>query len=203
MLSNIMEVNNANIVEEIKKSDKPLLDAMDYRRTIRNYDIDYKIPQDQLDALLHAAKHAPTACNSQPFDFVVIRNVQKLDEVCNKVIASLPEQFQGHVKERTTKHGVKNVITCDAPCVILFVKNERKIPNFVDIDVGISSMAIMIGALQFGLDTMCLGFLRNPIVEEYFGLPKDSVAMGLAIGKVKGDRTYHHKDLIQKVTYVD
>ena len=187
----------------MKKSEVPILDALNWRRTIRNYDVDYKIPQDQLDAIIHAAKFSPTAWNSQPFDFVVIRNTQKLDEVSNQLIGTLSKEFQEHINGRIAKHGVKNPVTCDAPCVILFVKNERKIPNFVDIDVGISAMAIMTAALQFNLDTMCLGFFQNPKVEEYFGLAKGSVAMGIAIGKVKGERTYHHKDLIQKVTYVD
>ncbi len=100
MLSPIMEVNNENIIEKMKNSDKPILDALDFRRTIRNYDIDYKIPQDQLDAILHAAKNAPTARNSQPFDFVVIRNSQKLDEVCDKFMNSLSEDMKGMLNER-------------------------------------------------------------------------------------------------------
>lgn len=203
MLSNIKETNNENIVEKMKTSKLPIIDALDYRRTIRNYDINYKIPQEQLDQILYAGKFAPTACNSQPFDFLVIRNKEKLDEVAEKTIAVLDEKFQSHLKERKAKHGVENVVTCDAPCVVLFVKNERKIEKYVEIDVGISAMAMMMASLQFGLDTMCLGFLRNPKVEEIFGLPKDSVALGLAIGKVKGDRVFPHKDLIQKVEYID
>lgn len=203
MISPKKEVNNEDIVEKMKTSKTPILDALNFRRTIRNYDINYKIPQEQLDAIIHAGKFAPTACNSQPFDFLVVRNKQKLDEVSQKTIEKLPEQFKAHVLERKEKHHVENVITCDAPVVIFFVKNSRQIKNYVDIDVGISAMAMMTAALQFGIDSMCLGFFQSPIVEEYFGKEKGSIAMGLAFGKVKGDRIFPHKDLLQKVDYID
>lgn len=203
MLSSKYESDNTNIVEKLKTSDKPLIDALNFRRTIRNYDPDYVIPQEHIDEILHAGQFAPTACNTQPYDFLVIRNKKKLDEVSEKVLNSLPEGFKSHCLGRKEKHGVTNVVTCDASLVILFVKNERAMKDFVGIDVGISAMAMMTAALQFGLDTMCLGFFKNPAVEEYFGLAKDSVPLGLAIGKVKGERTFPHKDLIGKITFCD
>lgn len=203
MLSSIKEINNEDLIEKMKKSDKPIIDALNYRRTIRNYDIDYKIPQEHLDEIVHAGMFAPTACNSQPYDLVVVRNVAKLEEVSKLVLDNLPEHFKSHVLERKEKHGVKNVVTCDANCIIFFVKNERQIKDFVELDVGISCMAMMTAALQFRLDTMCLGFFRTPIVEKYFGFKEGSVPLALAVGKVKGDRIFPHKDLISKITYID
>lgn len=197
------DINNDNIVEKLKKSEKPIIDALNFRRTIRNYDNSFQIPKEQLDEIINAGRNAPTACNTQPFDFIVVKNTKKLDEVSDKILSQFPEQAKADFLKRKEKHGVNNVVTCDCPLVVIFVKNERQMKQYVDIDVGISAMAMMAAAIQYGYDSMCLGLFQNPAVEEYFNLPKGSVPLALAIGKVKGDRSFPHKELISKVSFVE
>ena len=61
---------------------------------------------------------------------------------------ALPEsKFKQHFIERRDRHGIKNVVvTCDAPCFVIIVKNERADKDWVKVDAGIASMAIMIAA---------------------------------------------------------
>ena len=49
---------------------KSILEALKYRRTIRNYDLDYQIPKEQLDEILNAAQIAPTSKDLQEVDFM-------------------------------------------------------------------------------------------------------------------------------------
>ena len=92
------------------------------RRTVRNYDPNWQIPKEQLDKIMHAAQLSPTACNFQGQDFIVVTNKEKLAQLEKIVLECLPEDdFKKHFVERRERHKVKNVVTCDAPCVVLIV----------------------------------------------------------------------------------
>lgn len=51
------------------------------RESIRNYDPDRKVPQDVLERILDAGRLAPSACNLQPWEFLVIRSPEVLAKV--------------------------------------------------------------------------------------------------------------------------
>ena len=151
-----------------------ILEALKHRRTIRNYDPDYQIPQEQLNEILNAAQIAPTSKDLQEVDFIVLRNKQKLDQIEELILKEFPEDIRQKFLERRKQYGVKNVITCDAPVVILLIRNERK-EKFVDVDGGIAAMSIIMAAQHFNIESMCLGIItRFPKVEEILGLEKNS-----------------------------
>ena len=98
---------------------------------------------------------------------------------------------------------MKNVVTCDAPVIILLIRNERK-EKFVDVDGGIAAMSIMMAAQHFNLESMCLGIItRFPKVEEILGLEKNSLILGIAIGKMKGEPVLKEKVIKSKISYID
>ena len=98
---------------------------------------------------------------------------------------------------------MKNVITCDAPIVILLIRNGRK-EKFVDVDGGIAAMSIIMAAQHFNIESMCLGIItRFPKVEEILGLQKDSLILGIALGKMKGEPVLKEKVIKSKISYMD
>ena len=106
-------------------------------------------------------------------------------------------------EERRQIYGVKNIITCDAPVVILLIRNERK-EKFVDVDGGIAAMSIIMAAQHFNLESMCFGIItRFPKVEEILGLQKDSLILGVALGKIKGNPVIKDKMIKSKISYLD
>ena len=184
------------------------LEALERRRTIRQYDPDWQIPKDQMDKIMHAAQLSPTACNYQGQDYIVVTNKEKLAQMGKIVIDSLPEDnFKKHFVERKERHGVNNVVTCDAPCVVLIVKNERANEDWIKIDAGIACMSIIMAAQNFGIESMCLGVVAMKCTqdkcEELFGLKKGSLLLGVALGKPKGELKLHEKDIKSKVSYVE
>ena len=184
------------------------LEALEKRRTIRNYDPDWKIPKEQLDKIMNAALLSPTACDFQGEDFIVVTNKEKLAKLEEVVINNLPENdFKKHFVERKERHGVKNVVTCDAPIVILIIKNERADAKWIEIDSGIAAMSIIVAAQNFGIESMCLGVVAmketQEKCEELFGLKKGSLVLGLAIGKPKGKIELKAKVIKSKVSFVE
>ena len=183
------------------------LQALEKRRTIRNYDPNYQIPKEEMDKIMHAAQLSPTACNFQGQDYVVVTNKEKLAQMEKIILDGMPDDgFKKHFIERKERHGVTNVVTCDAPCVVLIVKNERASEDWVKIDAGIASMSIMMAAANFGIESMCLGVVAMKNTQEpcekLFGLPKGSLLLGVALGKPKGELKLHEKDIKSKVTYI-
>ena len=182
---------------------KSILEALKHRRTIRNYDPDFQIPKEQLDEILYAAQIAPTSKDLQEVDLIVLRNKEKLNKIEQVILKEFPEEMKKKFEERRQIYGVKNVITCDAPLVILLIRNERK-EKFVDVDGGIAAMSIIMAAQHFNLESMCLGIItRFPKVEEILGLQKDSLILGVALGKIKGNQVIKDKVIKSKISYMD
>ena len=114
-----------------------------------------------------------------------------------------PEELRKNFEERRQIYGVKNVVTCDAPIVILLIRNERE-EKFVDVDGGIAAMSIIMAARHFNLESMCLGIItRFPKVEEILGLQKDSLILGVTLGKIKGKPIIKDKIIKSKISYMD
>ena len=75
----------------------------------------------------------------------------------------------------------------------------------MDVDGGIAAMSIMMAAQHFNLESMCLGIItRFPKVEEMLGLDKNSLILGVAIGKMKGEPIIKEKQLkVKLVTWIN
>ncbi len=58
------------------------LDALLSRRSIRKYD-SRELPQELPEELIRYGMYAPSACNKQPWHFIVIRDRQVLDEIAD------------------------------------------------------------------------------------------------------------------------
>lgn len=57
------------------------LEAIRSRRSIRKYKKGAVIPKEDIKQILEAAMMAPSACNSRPWEFVVVENQEKLQEI--------------------------------------------------------------------------------------------------------------------------
>jgi nitroreductase len=56
-------------------------DLIQNRESIRNYDPSRPVPREILERILNAGRLAPTACNIQPFKFLVISSPAMLEKV--------------------------------------------------------------------------------------------------------------------------
>jgi nitroreductase len=56
-------------------------EAIRARRSIRKFVAGAEVTDEQVKALLEAAMVAPSACNTRPWEFLVVRNREKLDKI--------------------------------------------------------------------------------------------------------------------------
>lgn len=57
------------------------LEAIHARRSIRKYKAGVSIPREDLKQILEAAMMAPSACNTRPWEFVVVENEEKKKQI--------------------------------------------------------------------------------------------------------------------------
>jgi len=186
------------------------LDAIDRRRSIRAFDPDHIIPKEQMDQIIKAACHSPTANNSQEVDIIVVHNNEKINKASDIIYTAWPEGVKGFFDSRKADYGVQNVITCDAPYLVLFVLNGNEkniqISTLPYVDTGIMTMALMVAASSLGLDTLCLGSLLWGNVEgleEYLEIPKGKLAMAVALGKTRDGFKNHEIERKTQVKIVE
>ncbi|OHT04667.1 nitroreductase family protein [Tritrichomonas foetus] len=188
----------------IKKMD--VIEALKTRRTVRQFEPDYTIPRDQLQQIVDVALISPTGRNLQGLDLVVCTNRQKLDEATKITFDSWPEDRRERWTNRKQDYGVKNVVTCDASCVIFLVSNERADEQFLNVDAGIVSMAIMAAAREFDLHTMCIGALLwgdKAGLEASLGIETGKLVMAVAIGKAKEGFKVSDKQQLAKARFIE
>ncbi len=159
------------------------------RQSCRNFDGDRAVEKEKIDAILEAARLAPSACNGQPYFITVCRG-----EAAKKVAKA------------TTSMGM-NAFTADAPVMIVisempYVKSAAlgakvKGNDYRSIDIGIVSAYITAEACAQGLSTCILGWLDSDKIREICALD-GAVRLVIALGYAKENdrlREKKRKDL--------
>lgn len=126
------------------------LEAIFKRRSIREY-TDEMVTEQEIETLLRAAFSAPTAVNSQPWEFVVINDKEILDKIREKMLfarynAPLAIVVCGNMKF-ALKSKDKDIWICDCSAAI-----ENML--LAATDLGLASVWIGIYPGQSRMETM-------------------------------------------------
>jgi nitroreductase len=136
-----------------------IMDTIFQRRSIRKY-APQEVEPEKLHSLLQAAMAAPTACNSQPWEFIVITDRDVLAQLRSKLFAG----------------------RYDAPAAIVVCGNDGIANNPVSKlfwvqDCSAATENILIAATGLGLGSVWIGVHPiSPIVSAVrgvLGIPKD------------------------------
>ncbi|MDR1195990.1 MAG: nitroreductase family protein [Endomicrobium sp.] len=144
---------------------KSLDEIIKNRRSIRNYQ-PKSVEREKIMQVLEAARLAPSACNAQPWKFIV---------------AESPDIKDAVVKEGLNNIAVPNKWAADAPVIIavcsktkFFVHNIAEKIQDVDyhlIDLGIACEHLVLKAEELGLGTCYIGWFRGREIKKVLNLP--------------------------------
>ena len=152
------------------------------RQSDRAYDKTKVVEQEKLERILEAARMAPSACNAQPWKFVVITDPQ-LSVKVGKATAGLG----------------MNKFAKDAPVHILVVEESANITSFLGskiknkyfplIDIGIAAAHISLAAECEGLGSCILGWFDEKAIKELVGIPASKrLLLDITIGYPAKDK---------------
>ena len=165
------------------------------RQSCRSYDPTRDVEQEKLDAILEAARLAPSACNGQPYHLTVCRG-----------------QTAKEVAAATAGMGM-NKFAADAPVLIVvsempYVKSaalgaKLKGNDYRSMDIGIAVAYLTAEAAAQGLGSCILGWLDDEKLRNICDL-KYPVRLVITLGYPKEDdklRPKKRKDLSELVSW--
>ncbi|MBP3684681.1 MAG: nitroreductase family protein [Oscillospiraceae bacterium] len=172
------------------------LEIANARQSCRAYDETRPVEQEKLDAILEAARLAPSACNGQPYHFTVCRG-----------------ETAKEVAQLTRGMGGMNKFAVQAPvCIVIsempYVKSAAlgaKVKNndYRSIDIGITTAYLTAEATAQGLSTCILGWFDDEKLRKLCNIAHP-VRLVITLGyAAEGDklRKKVRKDLSDLVNY--
>jgi nitroreductase len=132
-------------------------DAITARRDVREFNI-RAIAEDDLDRILEAGRRAPSSRNTQPWDFVVVTDRDRLHDL------STVWQGGGHV--------------AGSAATIAFVLPDAEDPRTREshrFDIGQAAMQMMIAAADLGIGSGHSSVGDQDRARELLGVPADRV----------------------------
>lgn len=145
------------------------------RESCRNYTGE-PVPREKLLAILDAARMSPSACNSQPWSFVVADT----PDAARRAAACV--QVDG--SNKFTDHAPAFLIVLEEP-VQLSPRIADKIDSqhFAQIDLGLITAHICLAAADLGLGTCIMGIFDEEKTKAYFQIPAEKrVRLILSVG---------------------
>lgn len=166
-------------------------DLINERQSVRKYD-DKIVEREKIEECIKAAGIAPSACNSQPWKYIVVDE----PELKNKV-----------AKETFSKILAFNKFAVQAPVIVVVVVEK---PNFTAkigswikdkkyylYDIGISVDHFCLKATEEGLGTCILGWYNEKPIKKLLGIPENK-GIGLIITLGYPEKDYKQRIKIRK-----
>lgn len=146
------------------------------RQSDRAYDKARVVEPEKLERILEAARLAPSACNAQPWKFVVVTDPE-LSVKVGKAAAGLG----------------MNKFAKDVPVHILIVEESMNVTSFLGakikdkyfplIDIGIAASHIVLAAESEGLGSCILGWFDEKDIKKLTGIPANKrLLLDIAVG---------------------
>ena len=136
-----------------------VLDVIERRRSVRSYD-SKPIDPELMAKLRDALRLAPSACNKQPWKFILVSDQAVQDKL------AVAAQGQSFIAEAPVI-----VVGCGSPADAY--KNMGGYWNSVEIDVAIALDHLTLAAAEAGLGTCWIGAFDEAEVKKLLGIPDD------------------------------
>lgn len=135
------------------------------RRSVREYRSD-PVPPEILERMMEALRLAPSACNYQPWRFIVVADPK--------------------IREKLAEASHRQMFVAEAPVVLvgcalprLAYKKMGETWNSADVDVTIALDHLMLAAASEGLGTCWIGSFDELEVKRLLHVPDDAKVVGL------------------------
>lgn len=136
------------------------------RRSVRKYQPQV-VPRELIDQCLEAARWAPSACNAQPWHFIVVDDEIVKNRLCEGAFSGIYSS---------------NKFVRNAPVIVIVVTDQKSYKvkvgglfrnlKYALIDIGIAGEHLALRATELGLGTCWLGWFNERGVRKALDLSK-------------------------------
>lgn len=159
--------------------DMDFYDLIQKRQSDRRYDASRQVDRDLVMKCLEAARLAPSACNSQPWKFVVVDQ----------------PDLKGQMAEAAAGMGMNRFAT-EAPVIVAVVLEKMNLTARIGsvikdkeyslLDVGIAVEHFCLQAAELGLGTCILGWFDEKKVKKLLGVDRRRIPLLITLGYPAG-----------------
>ena len=158
------------------------LELVQKRQSVRKYS-DKAVEKEKIETCLQAAMLAPSACNAQPWKYIVVDNPEIKDKVA-KACYSAIMSFNKFVEQ--------------APILVVIVMEKANFKSTMGqvikeidyplMDIGISAEHFCLQATELGLGTCLLGWFQAKKIKDVLQIPKKKkIALVISVGYAPED----------------
>jgi nitroreductase len=149
------------------------IDIVRQRRSVRAFS-DTPVPRAEIEKCLEAARLAPSAQNSQPWNFAVVSGREKVAEFSKKAFSGVysPTSF-------ASKASAVVVLLAKLSFVTHRLGRQAQGVEFWMLDMGIAGEHLVLQACELGIGTCWIGWFDVKAVRKHLGLPAGWHVAGL------------------------
>jgi nitroreductase len=134
------------------------------RRSVRKY-LDKPVEREKLSQFLESARLAPSACNAQPWRYVVVDDKPLKEQVTDKGLG-------GAVSNSWAKTAPVMIVVCSTKDLFTHKVGEAvQGVQFHLIDLGLSMEHFVLKATELGLGTCYIGWFNEKPIKKILNLP--------------------------------
>ena len=143
-----------------------LLEVMKWRNSCRSYDASKEISDEAINNCIIAANNAPSACNKQPWRFVIVKDSQTRKDLYQHGI--LPGLTMKWIQDAP----VIAVLCAKSDAIVhWFTPLFSKIPYYL-VDSGIAGEHFVLAAAAQGIGTCWIGWINGKGIRRVLGIPR-------------------------------
>lgn len=150
------------------------LSLVQNRQSVRGY-LPQPVERDKIESCIEAARLAPSACNAQPWTFVVVDNAKLKNQ-----LADLTADRWLPLNHWTKQAPVHVAIVVESANLTSRIGAKVKNRDFSWIDMGIAAEHFCLQATSQGLGTCMLGWFKEQKIRDLLAIPDDR-RVGLVI----------------------
>ncbi len=155
-----------------------IYDLIAHRQSDRQYDPNRPVEPEKIARILEAARLAPSACNAQPWHFVVVDR----PELCSQVADAVASRILG-MNHFTKQAPVHILVVEERPNLTSGIGSVIKDKHFPLLDIGIAASHITLAATAEGLGSCILGWFDEKAVRKLLNIPdKKRVILDIVLG---------------------
>ena len=156
------------------------------RQSCRNY-AKKPVEREKIEKIMEQVRLAPSACNSQPWKFVVVNESENTDKVRHAT------QLMG-VNKFTDNCGTFIVVVEEEAKLLARVAQKFKNQEFAGNDIGLAVGYMILSATELGLSTCILGWFNEKEIKEVLWIEQEKrVRLVVALGYASEDDKIREK----------
>ena len=175
-----------------------LMELIQKRESCRSYS-ERKVERTKIEACIEAARLAPSACNSQPWRYLVVTKSEYLPEIAQSL------QIDGF--NRFAEQCPAFIVVLEQPALLMNGRSgdQQQDQRFAEIDIGLSVMQLCLEAQEQGLGSCILGSFDEKRIRRLLSVPDDieiKLLISLGYSRSETPRKKIRKSIDQIVTYI-